>query len=49
LAKECKKAGWSDIKLQAETGFVAGGPAIIGLAELRPEIVDFETIMVKRE
>ncbi len=49
LAKECKNAGWTNIKLQAETGFVAGGPAIIGLAELRPEIVDFETIMVKRE
>jgi len=49
LAIECKKAGWTDIKLQAETGFVAGGPAIIGLAELRPEIIDFETIMVKQE
>jgi len=49
LANECKRAGWTDIKLQAETGFVAGGPAIIGLAELRPEIIDFETIMVKRE
>ena len=49
MAKECKKAGWTTIKIQAETGFVAGGPAIIGLAELRPEIVDFETIMVKQE
>jgi hypothetical protein len=49
MANECKKAGWTDIKIQAETGFVAGGAAIVGLAELRPEIVDFETIMVKQE
>jgi hypothetical protein len=49
MAKECKKAGWTEIKIQVETGFVAGGAAIIGLAELRPEIVDFETIMVKQE
>ena len=49
MAKACKDAGWTDIKIQAETGFVAGGAAIIGLAEIRPELIDFETIMVKQE
>ncbi len=49
LAKECKSAGWTDIPLQAETGFVAGGSAIIGLAELRPELDDFEIIMVRNK
>ncbi|TFG26731.1 hypothetical protein EU528_13905 [Candidatus Thorarchaeota archaeon] len=49
MAKACKDVGWTDIKIQAESHFVAGSPAIIGLAELRPEIIDFETIMVKQE
>ncbi|MGY5881719.1 MAG: hypothetical protein RTV31_15815 [Candidatus Thorarchaeota archaeon] len=49
MAKACKNAGWTDIKIQAETGFVAGGAAILGLTELRPELTDFETIMVKQE
>jgi len=49
LAKECKKAEWTNIPIQVESGFVAGGPAIIGLAEIRPEIDDFEIIMVRKK
>ncbi|MHA1964504.1 MAG: hypothetical protein ACXACG_01455 [Candidatus Thorarchaeota archaeon] len=48
LAKECKNAGWTDIPIQAESWFDARGPAIIGLAEIRPELDDFEIIMVKK-
>jgi len=48
LAKECKKAGWTDIKIQAESYFESNNSAMIGLAEIRPELVDFEIVMVKR-
>lgn len=48
LAKECKKAGWTDIKIQAESYFESNNTAMIGLAEIRPELVDFEIVMVKR-
>ncbi|MFW9959004.1 MAG: hypothetical protein ACFFCT_13115 [Candidatus Odinarchaeota archaeon] len=47
LAKEYKKAGLTDKHMQSEPGFIAGDPAIIGLAAIRPELVDFEIIMVK--
>ncbi|MFW9964576.1 MAG: hypothetical protein ACFFCX_13490 [Candidatus Sifarchaeia archaeon] len=49
LAKECKKAKWTDIPIQAETYFTGSGPASVGLATIRPELDDFETIMVKRK
>jgi hypothetical protein len=49
LAKECKKAKWTDIPIQAESWFTASGPAMAGLAEIRPELDDFETIMVKKK
>ncbi len=48
LAKECKKAGWTDIEIQAESYFESNNTAMIGLAEIRPELVDFEIVMVKR-
>ncbi len=48
LAKECKKAGWTDIQIQAESYFESNNAAMIGLAEIRLELVDFEIVMVKR-
>ncbi|MDH4213451.1 MAG: hypothetical protein OEV85_05985 [Candidatus Thorarchaeota archaeon] len=47
LAKVYKKAGWANKQMQPELGFIAGDPAIIGLAAIRPELVDFEIIMMK--
>ncbi|MFX1485120.1 MAG: hypothetical protein ACFFCP_18220 [Promethearchaeota archaeon] len=49
LAKECKKAGWTDISIQAESWVTGEGAAIAGLAEIRPELTDFEAVLLKKE
>jgi hypothetical protein len=49
MAKECKRAGWTDIQIQAESWVTGEGPAIQGLAELRPELTDFEAVWLKKE
>ncbi|MFW9870597.1 MAG: hypothetical protein ACFFEL_13305 [Candidatus Thorarchaeota archaeon] len=49
LAKECKDAGWTDIPIQAESWVTGEGAAIAGLAEIRPELTDFEAVLLKKE
>ena len=49
MAKECKKAGWADIPIQAESWVTGDGPAIAGLAEIRPELTDFEAVWLKKK
>ncbi|MHA1950148.1 MAG: hypothetical protein ACXAEN_24465 [Candidatus Thorarchaeota archaeon] len=49
MARECEKAGWTDISIQAESFFTSEGPAMAGLAELRPELTDFEAVLLKKE
>ena len=49
MAKECKKAGWTDVPIQAESWVTGEGAAIQGLAELRPELTDFEAVWLKKE
>ncbi|MFW9793855.1 MAG: hypothetical protein ACFFEE_06130 [Candidatus Thorarchaeota archaeon] len=49
MAKECKKAGWTDIPIQAESWVTGQGAAIAGLAEIRPELTDFEAVFLKKE
>ena len=49
LAKECKKAGWIDIQIQAESWVTGEGAAIAGLAELRPELTDFEAVWLLKQ
>jgi hypothetical protein len=49
MAKECKKAGWKDIPIQAESWISGNSAAIAGLAEIRPELTDFEAVLLKKE
>ena len=49
MAKECKKAGWNDIPIQAESWVTGEGAAIAGLAELRPELTDFEAVWLRKK
>ncbi|MHA2064928.1 MAG: hypothetical protein ACXABY_11185 [Candidatus Thorarchaeota archaeon] len=49
MAKECVNAGWTDISIQGESFFTSEGPAMAGLAELRPELTDFEAVLLKKE
>jgi hypothetical protein len=49
MAKECKKAGWTDIPIQAESWISGDSAAITGLAEIRPELTDFEAVLLKKE
>ena len=49
MAKECKKAGWTDVPIQAESWVTGEGAAIAGLAEIRPELTDFEAVLLKKE
>ncbi len=49
MAKECKEAGWTDIPIQVESWVSGEGAAIAGLAELRPELTDFEAVWLKKE
>jgi hypothetical protein len=49
MAKECKKAGWKDIPIQAESWISGDSAAIAGLAEIRPELTDFEAVLLKKE
>ncbi|MFW9788007.1 MAG: hypothetical protein ACFFE1_10055 [Candidatus Thorarchaeota archaeon] len=49
MAKECKNAGWTDIPIQAESWITGEGPAIAGLAELRPELTDFESVWLRKK
>ncbi|MFW9968186.1 MAG: hypothetical protein ACFFEA_13610, partial [Candidatus Thorarchaeota archaeon] len=49
LARECKNAGWTDIPIQAESWVTGEGAAIAGLAEIRPELTDFEAVLLKKE
>ncbi len=48
MAKECKKAGWKDIRIQAESWITGEGAAISGLAEIRPELTDFEAVWLRK-
>lgn len=48
MAKECKKAGWTDVPIQAESWVTGEGAAIQGLAELRPELTDFEAVWLRK-
>lgn len=48
LAKECKKAGWTDVPIQAESWITGEGAAIAGLAEIRPELTDFEAVLLRK-
>ncbi|MFW9839616.1 MAG: hypothetical protein ACFFES_01850 [Candidatus Thorarchaeota archaeon] len=49
MAKACKKAGWTDILIQVESWVTGEGAAIAGLAEIRPELTDFEAVLLKKE
>ena len=49
MAKECKKAGWKDIPIQVESWVSGNSAAIAGLAEIRSELTDFETVWLKKE
>jgi hypothetical protein len=49
MAKACKKAGWTDVPIQAESWVTGEGAAISGLAEIRPELTDFEAVLLKKE
>ena len=49
MAKECKKAGWTDIPIQAESWITGEGASIAGLAELRPELTDFEAVWLRKK
>ncbi len=49
MAKECKKAGWTDIQIQAESWVTGEGAAIAGLAEIRPELNDFEAVWLRKK
>ncbi len=42
LAKECKSAGMTDIPIRTGYGYTAQGAAAIGLAQMRPELDEYQ-------
>ncbi|MHA1927736.1 MAG: hypothetical protein ACTSV2_04045 [Candidatus Thorarchaeota archaeon] len=42
IAKECKSAGWTDLLMRIGYGFTARGTTAIGLAEIRPELQEYQ-------